>query len=69
MWHKDTKIDGVVRSRGWLTMLKLYLETTVFNWYFERTRPGYLDAMTLFEAMRDGYFDRHTSTRVSGSVH
>lgn len=45
--------------------MKLYLETTVFNWYFENARPGHLDVVALFEAIRDGHFDGFTSEYVA----
>lgn len=32
--------------------LKLYLETTVFNYYFDEDRAGHEDVLKLFEAIR-----------------
>ena len=43
--------------------LRLYLETTVFNWYFD-PRPGHEEVVRLFEAIRDGGFKGYTSKYV-----
>lgn len=44
--------------------MKLYLETTVFNWYFERTRSGHLDVIALFELIRGRIVGGFTSEYV-----
>lgn len=48
--------------------MKIYLETTVFNWYFESTRPGHLDVMNLFELIRRGRVDGCTSEYVAAEL-
>ena len=40
--------------------LKLYLETTVFNFYFDEDRPGHEDVLRLFEAIKAGEFEAYT---------
>ena len=37
--------------------LKLYLETTVFNYYFDEDRTGHEDVLKLFEAIEFGKFE------------
>ena len=43
--------------------LKLYIETTVFNWYFD-ARPGHVEVVRLFEAVKAGQFAGYTSQYV-----
>ena len=40
---------------------KVYLETTVFNYFFDRDRDGHAATVTLFEAISRGEFDAYTS--------
>ena len=44
--------------------LTLYLETTVFNYYFDEDRDGHEDVVKLFEAIRAGEFVAYTSKYV-----
>ena len=44
--------------------LKLYLETTVFNYYFDEDRAGHEDVLKLFEAIEVGKFEVYTSELV-----
>ena len=44
--------------------LRLYLETTVFNYYFDEDRPGHEDVLMLFEAIQSGRFEVYTSDLV-----
>jgi len=44
--------------------LKLYLETTLFNYYFDTNRDGHRDTVALFEAIGKGAFDGYTSEYV-----
>ena len=44
--------------------LKLYLETTVFNYYFDEDRTGHEDVLKLFEAIEAGKFEVYTSRYV-----
>ena len=44
--------------------LRLYLETTVFNYYFDEDRPGHEDVLKLFEAIKAGNYEAYTSSYV-----
>jgi predicted nucleic acid-binding protein len=44
--------------------LKLYLETTVFNYYFDEERDGHADTVQLFEAIGARKYDAYTSAYV-----
>ena len=44
--------------------LRLYLETTVFNYYFDKNRPGHYDVVRLFVAVEAGLFYAYTSEYV-----
>lgn len=48
--------------------LRLYLETTVFNYYFDEDRPGHGDVLRLFEAIKAGKFEAYTSNLVVGEL-
>ena len=37
--------------------LRLYLETTVFNYYFDVNREGHCDTVKLFEAIGTGLYE------------
>jgi predicted nucleic acid-binding protein len=41
--------------------LRLYLETTVFNYYFDEERDGHEDTLRLFEAIKAGKYEAYTS--------
>ena len=45
--------------------LRLYLETTVFNYYFDEDRPGHEDVLRLFEAIKAGKYKAYTSEFVA----
>ena len=45
--------------------LRLYLETTVFNYYFDVNRDGHNDTIRLFEAIDIGKFEVYTSEYVT----
>ena len=45
--------------------LRLYLETTVFNYYFDEDRPGHEDVLKLFEAIKAGKYEAYTSELVA----
>ncbi|MBQ2617548.1 MAG: hypothetical protein IJF90_11890 [Synergistaceae bacterium] len=47
--------------------LKLYLETTTFNWFFDE-RKGHEDVVRIFEAVRDGRFAGYTSKYVTDEL-
>jgi predicted nucleic acid-binding protein len=44
--------------------LKLYLETTVFNYYFDEARDGHEDTVRLFDAIRNSEYEAYTSEYV-----
>ena len=41
--------------------LRLYLETTVFNYYFDTDRDGHEDVVRLFEAIGAGRYEGYNS--------
>ena len=47
-----------------INKLRLYLETTVFNYYFDEDRPGHEDVLRLFEAIKADKFEVYTSELV-----
>ena len=44
-----------------MTKLKIYLETTMFNYYFDKTRNAQPSTVAFFEAVGSGQFDGYTS--------
>ena len=48
-----------------MNKLKLYLETTVFNYYFDIDREFHEDTLFLFDAIANGIFDTYTSEYVT----
>jgi predicted nucleic acid-binding protein len=48
--------------------IKLYLETTVFNYYFDEDRDGHDDTVRLFEAIGRGEFEVFTSDYVTAEL-
>jgi predicted nucleic acid-binding protein len=48
--------------------LRLYLETTVFNYYFDTDRDGHEDTVRLFEAIGAGEFEGYTSEYVMAEL-
>ena len=43
---------------------KVYLETTLFNYYFDEDRDAHADTVTLFDECASGKFEPYTSTYV-----
>jgi hypothetical protein len=41
--------------------LRLYLETTLFNYYFDADRDGHTDTVKLFKAVSVGEYEAYTS--------
>jgi len=41
--------------------MKLYLETTIFNYYFDTKRDGHADTVRLFDAIREGKHEAYMS--------
>ena len=48
--------------------LRIYLETTVFNYYFDRQREGHEDVVQLFEAIAHGRYEGFTSDYVTDEL-
>ena len=44
-----------------VNVIKLYLETTIFNYYFDTERAGHADTVNLFEEIRQGKHKAYTS--------
>jgi predicted nucleic acid-binding protein len=53
-------------TRGFTLMrkLKIYLETTLFNYYFDIDRDAHADTVKLFEEIRAGKYEAYTSAYV-----
>ena len=47
---------------------KIYLETTVFNYYFDVDRDGHEDTVRLFEAIGAGTYEGYASVHVTGEL-
>jgi len=45
-----------------MKVLKIYLESTLFNYYFDEDRDAHLDTVTLFEECAAGKFEPYTSS-------
>ena len=43
---------------------KIYLETTLFNYYFDTDRDSHIDTVKLFEEIRAGKYEAYTSVFV-----
>jgi len=43
---------------------KIYLETTMFNYYFDAERDGHADTIKLFEEIKAGKYEAYTSSYV-----
>ncbi|MDR3365066.1 MAG: hypothetical protein LBS91_09035 [Clostridiales Family XIII bacterium] len=48
--------------------MKLYLETTTFNYYFDTERDGHTDTVRLFEKIRAGEYEAYTSEYAVGEL-
>ena len=44
---------------------KIYLETTIFNFYFDTDRDAYADTVKLFKEIKAGKYKAYTSTYVT----
>ncbi len=51
-----------------ISELRLYLETTVFNYYFDKDRPGHEDVVRLFKAIGDGKYEGYSSRYVTDEL-
>jgi len=43
---------------------KIYLETTLFNYYFDKDRDAHADTVRLFKEIAEGKYDAYTSSAV-----
>jgi len=48
--------------------LKIYLETTMFNHYFDKDRDAHADTVKLFEEIRTGKYEAYTSAYVTDEL-
>ena len=48
--------------------LRLYLETTVFNYYFDEDRDGHQDVVRLFNAIQRGEYEGYSSRYVTDEL-
>ena len=48
--------------------MKLYLETTIFNYYFDTERDGHADTVRLFEKIKAGEHEAYTSEYAAGEL-
>ena len=51
-----------------MRLLRLYLETTVFNYFFDTEREGHDDVVKLFEAIRAGQYEGYASRYVTDEL-
>jgi predicted nucleic acid-binding protein len=52
-------------GRGfYMRIPKIYLETTMFNYYFDKDRDAHADTIKLFEEITAGKYDAYTSRAV-----
>ena len=47
---------------------KLYLETTIFNYYFDKEREAHNDTVKLFEEIKAGKYEPYTSEYVTNEL-
>ena len=47
-----------------LAKMRLYLETTMFNYYYDTDRDGHSDTIRMFEAIGKGEYEGYTSEYV-----
>ena len=51
-----------------ISKLRLYFETTTFNYFFDENREGHEDVVKLFEAVKAGEFEGYTSDYVTDEL-
>ena len=47
---------------------KIYLETTLFNYYFDTERDGHADTVKLYEEIKDSKYEAYTSAYVTDEL-
>ena len=48
--------------------LKLYIETTLFNYFFDEDRDAHVDTVRLFKEIKAGKYEAYTSTAVTDEL-
>ena len=48
-----------------LSKMRVYLETTMFNYFFDTDRDGHADTVRMFEAIGKGEYEGYTSEYVT----
>ena len=48
--------------------LKIYVETTLFNFYIDKDRDAHADTVKLFKEISDGKYEAYTSTYVTDEL-
>jgi predicted nucleic acid-binding protein len=56
------------RRQGTMRKPKIYLETTLFNYYFDKDRDAHADTVRLFEEVAAGKYEAYTSQYVVGEL-
>ena len=51
-----------------MKILKIYLETTIFNYFFDKDREAHADTVTLFDEIQAGKYEAFTSTYVTDEL-
>ena len=64
----EYNIDTYKKILGGGNGMKLYLETTMFNYYFDTERDGHADTVRLFEKIRAGEYEAYTSGYTVGEL-
>ena len=47
---------------------KIYIETTLFNYYFDKNRDAHADTVALFKQIADGKYEAYASTHVTDEL-
>ena len=51
-----------------MRVAKIYLETTMFNYYFDKDRESHADTVKLFEEIKSNKYEAYTSTYVTDEL-
>ncbi len=65
---QQTMIKCIGRGATAIEKLLLYLETTVFNYYFDADREGHEDVVRLLEAIKAGEYEGYASWYVTDEL-
>ena len=68
--NKESARHGPPSAIGTMAIerLRLYLETTVFNYYFDKDREGHQDVVTLFDMIGAGEYEGYSSRYVADEL-